>query len=174
MSNLKPTVKLTDIFLMPGDCFVGDQRHRIRTLVGSCVAMTLWHPHLRIGAISHFLLSGYARRRGAQPSGTYGVDAMSLLARELARLGAPIGQCRGKLFGGGAMFPGRSRGSIGDIGQQNGECARRLMREYGVQVVSESLFGVGHRQVIFNVASGEVLSRQVHPAAAPAPVKENA
>jgi chemotaxis protein CheD len=166
------SAKLTDIFLMPGDCFVGDARHRIRTLVGSCVAMTLWHPRLRVGAISHFLLPGYARRRGAPPSGTYGVDAMVLLVRELARLGVPLGQCQGKLFGGGAMFSGR--GNVGDIGLQNGECARRLMIEHGVHVVSESLFGEGHRQVIFNVASGEVLCRQVHPATALAPMKESA
>src|ERR1700739_2693087 len=161
MSASKPI----DIFLMPGDCFVGDARYRVRTLVGSCVSMTLWHPRLRIGAISHFLLPGYGRRAGTEQSGKYGVDAMQLLLRELQRMGVPPTQCQGKIFGGGAMFPNQA-GKRSDIGRQNGDCARRLMREHGIDVVSESLFGTGHRQIIFNFGTGEVLSRQIHPDAA--------
>ena len=46
-----------DVFLMPGEHFVGDARHRIRTLLGSCVSITLWHPQRRVGAMSHFLLT---------------------------------------------------------------------------------------------------------------------
>ncbi|WP_295990923.1 chemotaxis protein CheD [Rugamonas sp.] len=166
--------KAIDVFLLPGECFVGDERYRIRTLVGSCVSMTLWHPRVRIGAMCHFLLPGVSRRPGSAASGTYGIDAMDMMVAELQRLGVNLGQCQGKIFGGGAMFPRHDKQV--DIGRQNGDCARLLMQKYGVHVVSEDLFGDGHRQLIFTLKSGEVLCRQV-PLDAAAPVrrvKENA
>jgi chemotaxis protein CheD len=153
--------KLTDVFLMPGDYFVGDERYRVRTLLGSCVSVTLWHPSLRVGAMSHFLLPGSGHRKPHDKPGMYGDAAMDLLLDGLARHGAAPTQCQAKIFGGGAMFP-RSV-SVRDIGQQNGDFARRLLQQHGIHVVSESLFGEGHRQLIFTIRSGDVLSRQVPP-----------
>jgi chemotaxis protein CheD len=153
--------KLIDVFLMPGDCFVGDQRYRVRTLLGSCVSITLWHPARRVGAMSHFLLPGSNHKAGAGRAGLYGVDAMDFLLAELERRAVPPAQCQGKLFGGGAMFPRSAK--VPDIGSQNADCARALLRQHGIAVVSESLYGEGHRQLIFTIRSGEVLSRQVPP-----------
>lgn len=160
---------LTDIFLMPGDYFVGDAGYRVRTLLGSCVSITLWHPRLRVGAMSHFLLPGRrgehprARQRAASADkpGMYAADAMDLMLSGLQGLGVAGAQCEAKIFGGGAMFPRSSK--VRDIGLQNGDCARALLQAHGIHVVSESLFGEGHRQLIFTIRSGEVLSRQVPP-----------
>lgn len=157
--------KMVDIFLLPGDYFVGDGQHRVRTVVGSCVAVTLWHPQQRVGAMAHFLLPGYQRRRSGQPSATYGVDAVPLMVDGLQRLNVPLRECQAKVFGGGAMFGELMRR---DVGRQNGDCALALLREQGIAVVSESLFGEGHRQVIFNVRNGDVLCRQVRPLEVPA------
>lgn len=157
MTDAKPI----DIFLLPGDYFVGDQRYRVRTLLGSCVSVTLWHPAMRIGAMSHFLLPGTGRKKHIDKPGMYGADAMELLVDGLARLGVPLMQCQGKIFGGGAMFPRNDK--VRDIGTQNGDHARDMLQRHGIHVVSESLFGEGHRQLIFTIRSGEVLSRQVPP-----------
>jgi chemotaxis protein CheD len=153
--------KLTDIYLMPGDYFVGDEHYRVRTLLGSCVSITLWHPGMRIGAMSHFLLPGQGRKKEGAKPGTYGTDAMRLLIDGMAQHGVPLAQCQGKIFGGGAMFPRNDK--VRDIGAQNGDFARAMLHQQGIHVVSESLFGEGHRQLIFTIRSGEVLSRQVAP-----------
>ncbi|MEO5933262.1 MAG: chemotaxis protein CheD [Duganella sp.] len=166
-----PDSTFTDIFLMPGDYFVGDERYRVRTLLGSCVSVTLWHPSLRIGAMSHFLLPGTGHRKAHDKPGMYGDDAMRLLLEGLARHGAEPGRCQAKIFGGGAMFPRNDK--VRDIGQENGDFARRMLHEHGIHVVSESLFGEGHRQLIFTIRSGEVLSRQVPPELATAHAGEN-
>lgn len=159
--NTMPTNKVIDIFLMPGDVFVGDEQYRVRTLLGSCVSVTLWHPLLRIGAMSHFQLPGHGRQRSHDQAGIYGADAMELMCDGLAQHGVPLIQCQGKIFGGGAMFPGNSKAT--DIGLQNGDFARDCLREHSIPLVSESLFGVGHRHLIFTIRTGEVLSRQVPP-----------
>ncbi len=44
------TENLIDVFLQPGEHFVGDADCRIRTLLGSCVSITLWHATRRLGA----------------------------------------------------------------------------------------------------------------------------
>ncbi len=164
---------MIDFFLQPGEHFVGDATCRISTLLGSCVSITLWHPERRIGAMSHFLLS--SRRAGAveELDGRYAEEAMSLMLRDLARESVVAAECQAKIFGGGNMFPHQRRAHAPDIGRKNGETARELVRAHGIPLISESLFGVGHRKIIFDIATGHVWSRQIKPAAAPSPaIKE--
>jgi chemotaxis protein CheD len=152
-----------DIFLQPGEYFVGDANCRIRTLLGSCVSITLWHPGRKTGGMSHFLL---ATRRGGNTvelDGRYGDEALSLMLRDLQRAGAEISQCEAKIFGGGNMFPKLAKLSSQQVGRSNGEAARRLLLAHGIPIISESLYGVGHRQVIFDVGNGHVWSRQIKP-----------
>lgn len=152
-----------DVFLMPGEHFVGDARHRIRTLLGSCVSITLWHPRRRVGAMSHFLLTVGEKDTVADLNGRYCEGALELMLTELERLGVRPAECEAKIFGGGMMFPQIERGDAVSIGRRNGETAERLLRMHKIPVVSESLFGVGHRHIIFNVRTGDVWVRQSPP-----------
>lgn len=150
---------ITDIFLLPGEYFVGGAGHRIRTLLGSCVSITLWHPGRKIGTMSHFLLSSRNSDKASGLNSRYGEEALELMLAELRAMGVNPTECQAKIFGGGQMFPGATQG----IGRQNGEIALRLLRAHGITVVSESLYGVGHRSIIFDVNSGDVWSRHVAP-----------
>lgn len=152
------------MFLQPGEYFTGDARYRIRTLLGSCVSITLWHPALRVGAMSHFILARRAGRPAVELDGRYGDEAMCLMLRELQQAGVRPSECEGKIFGGGDMFPLQMRSDELSVGRRNGEVARELLRSHGISIVSESLFGIGHRQIIFDVGSGNVWHRQVQPA----------
>lgn len=163
-----------DVFLQPGELFVGDAGFRIRTLLGSCVSITLWHPASRLGGMSHFLLPsrGYPRLLGQGLDGRYGDEALQAMLLEFERAGIRPAQCQGKIFGGGNMFPRQSRAGAIQVGQRNGEAARELLLEYGIPLLGESLFGNGHRQIIFDVDSGDVWSCQVAPGMADAATDE--
>jgi chemotaxis protein CheD len=155
---------LMDIFLRPGDLFVADAGYQLRTVLGSCVSITLWHPATRIGAMSHFLLpTRGGPKRKQELDGRYGDEAMQAILKELKQAGVPAAQCQGKIFGGGNMFPGQLRAGGINVGQRNGEAARELLQANGIPIVSESLFGYGHRQIIFDVSNGDVWSHQVKP-----------
>ncbi|MES2265102.1 MAG: chemotaxis protein CheD [Pseudomonadota bacterium] len=154
---------IIDVFLLPGEHFVGDARHRIRTLLGSCVSITLWHPRRRIGAMSHFLLSVGEKSHVAQLNGRYCEGAIALMLGELEQVGINPSECQAKIFGGGMMFPQIERANVQGIGRRNGEMAERLLMAHNIPVVSESLFGVGHRHIIFNVRTGDVWVRQGGP-----------
>jgi len=156
--------KLMDVFLQPGELFVADANFQIRTILGSCVSVTLWHPSARIGGMSHFLLPTRGGKvREAEFDGRYGDEALQLMMRDLAAAGVNPAQCVAKIFGGGNMFPGHNKAGALTVGLRNGEAARELLRLHGIEVVTESLFGVGHRQIIFDISKGDVWSKQIKP-----------
>lgn len=155
---------LIEIFLQPGDLFVADADYQIRTILGSCVSITLWHPAARTGGMSHFLLptrSSASREGGLD--GRYGDEALLQMIYELKQVGIAPSQCQAKIFGGGNMFPEHRSKSTVHVGQRNGDAARALLQGHNIPIVSESLFGVGHRQIIFNVSNGDVWANQVRP-----------
>jgi chemotaxis protein CheD len=167
--------KRVDVLLRPGDYFVGDASHRIRTVLGSCVSVTLWSQQPRVGAMSHFLL---ASRRGSEQDvddvqgldlqkldARYGDEALRLMLHELARRKVVASRCKAKIFGGGNMFPAQNFGGGSAIGRRNGEAARNLLQAHGIEVISESLFGDGHRQIAFDIDTGDVWARQLPPGA---------
>ena len=164
---------MLDVHLLPGEYFVGDARYRIRTMLGSCVSITLWQPRLKIGAMSHFLLYERERGRGGiELSGRYGSEALELMVRELRALGVQATDCQAKIFGGAIMFPQLEKQRRPSIGRRNGESAEELLRLYHIPIVSESLFGVGHRHIIFNVSTGDVWVKQADLGETHGPVKE--
>lgn len=155
-----------DVFLEPGDWFVGDADYRIRTILGSCVSITLWHPASRLGGMCHFLLPSRGKGLPQTPlDGRYGDEALLLVLGQMQQAGVPFAQCQAKVFGGGNMFPGLSRAGDIHVGQRNGQAALALLQVNGIPIVSESLYGLGHRQIIFDVATGDVWSNQVRPCA---------
>lgn len=169
-------IKPIDVLLQPGEYFVGHDVYRVRTVLGSCVSMTLWSPQQRIGAMSHFMLAsrgaaggrvGSARGVNGGFDAKYGDESLTLMLEELSRLKVPASQCQAKIFGGGDMFPGillgaKTAGALA-VGRRNGEAARSLLLAHGIEPTSESLFGAGHRQIVFDIGSGNVWSRQVPP-----------
>lgn len=161
LSNPEPM----DIFLQPGDFYFGEAGTRIRTLLGSCVAITMWHPALHIGGMSHIMLPERGVRSHRRLDGRYADGAMALFMGELNASGTHPRDYVVKLFGGGRMFlPRRPSSKVieaMDIGQRNIAAARKLLHENGFVVAAEHLAGDGHRNVFFDLASGHVWIRHV-------------
>lgn len=146
-----------EIFLQPGEYYFGDRDTRIRTVLGSCVSITFWHPRLLVGGMCHYLLPHRAgEQESASPDGRYADGAMQLLLKEMDLVGASHKEYQVKMFGGADMFPATRKNAASQVGLRNVEAARKLMKKYGFISVSEHLGGVGHRNVIFDVWSGDV------------------
>lgn len=155
-----------EVFLAPGEFYFGDEKTRIRTLLGSCVAITMWHPHQRIGGMCHYMLPQRPRSPGGEPpDGRYADEAMELFLRELRRSRTAPADYHVKLFGGGKMFahPGTSRHV--DISQRNMDAGRALVTHHGFRLHAHDMGGEGHRNVILDLWSGDVWLQR--PPAAP-------
>lgn len=161
-----------DVVLQIGDFHFGGGRTRIRTLLGSCVSITLWHPRMKIGGMCHYLLP----RRGTTEvalgasEGNYAEGALQLFMRELRRTRTRPEEYVVKLFGGGSMFkdaggdafadPMESSAAALNVAEQNVKAGHELLAANGFTIAAEQVGGFGSRLLIFEVWSGDVWLRR--------------
>jgi chemotaxis protein CheD len=155
----KTPAGVMEIFLQPGEFWFGDSQTRIRTILGSCVSITAWHPGRRIGGMCHYLIPTRRKKMLAMLDGKHGDEAVELLRREMLRHDTDPDDYEVKIFGGGDMFES-SGGAAASIGAQNVISGLRLLEGLGHEVVARHVRGDGHRQIVFDVWSGDVWVRQ--------------
>lgn len=147
-------------YLNPGEFAFGRDPERFRTLLGSCVSVTFWHPGLKHGAMCHFLLPERPGNPGQSPDGRYGSEVVPLIAERLARLGQAPEAFEVKLFGGAHMFiDERPSGRI-PIGDRNIAAARRALEACGFRIQAEHVGQCVHRALVFELRTGAVWMRQ--------------
>ncbi len=146
-----------EIFLQPGELYFGEAGTRIRTVLGSCVSITVWQPRLRIGGMCHYMLPHRGTKAAGPLDGRYGDEAVALLLRDLATVGVSPRDCEAKLFGGGNMFPKALTGGrpILNVSARNIQAARELPDRHGFRRMAEHVGGIGHRTLLFDIATGD-------------------
>lgn len=145
------------VFLLPGEYHVTRQRGEIATLLGSCVAVCLWHSDLGYAAMNHFLLPDGTPSQ--EDKGRYGNTATETIVWLMQKLDPNVKKLQAKLFGGG-MVVGHL-GSATSIGVRNIATARAVLAGYGIPVVSEDVGGVHGRRIYMDTATGSVRVRQI-------------
>ncbi|MDP2783479.1 MAG: chemotaxis protein CheD [Sulfurimicrobium sp.] len=153
---MNETAASAEVFLNPGDFHFGAETRRIHTLLGSCVAITLWHPVLRIGGMCHFMLPSRSRQEGGELDGRYGDEAVQMFLCEIDKFDTRPSEYQVKLFGGGNMFKDFSSSTVASVAQRNAEAGADLLRQNGFCVECEDVGGNGHRRVIFDLRDGNV------------------
>lgn len=158
---------IVEIFLQPGELYFGDRYTRIRTLLGSCVSLVSWHPELLIGGMCHFMLPTRPQPPTGELDGRYGDEAIELMLREARTHGIPPGEFRIQLFGGGNMFPAIGRQKDNHVGKKNVDAAKQLLQAHGLSCHGAHVEGVGHRNLIFDLWSGQVSLKHIPPTSHP-------
>lgn len=147
------------LLLMPGQMHIGPHAGSLRTLLGSCVAITLWHPVRRIGGMCHYLLPQRTRRAGEPLDGRYGDEAVQAMVQTLQSLRADPRDCIAHLYGGADTLSGQGAGSF-NIGERNIEQGWSLIDRYGFTLDGVDVGEDVPRTVILTLASGEVGMRR--------------
>lgn len=148
-----------DIFLQPGDWYWAEGDVRIRTTLGSCVAVCLWHPQRKVGGMCHYMLPRRPKTHSENAlDGRYGDEAFMLLYREVVQLRTPLSEYEVKLFGGANMFAMKEVDSP-TVATHNIAIIRAWVQEHQLTVTSESLGGTCYRQLLFDISSGDVWVR---------------
>ena len=143
-------------FLAPGEFHFATRPVQLRTLLGSCVALSLWHPVRKIGAMCHFMLPG-RERKSAILSGKYADEAIELFFRQAVAHDTVAEDYQLKLFGGGEMFPGLRQGvHFNDVARMNVSAALRLADHYHLDLIAHDMGSTGHRNIIFDIGTGHV------------------
>lgn len=150
----RPTWQLERLALNihPGGWSIQTDRP-IATLLGSCVAVCLYDPKLKLAGMNHFLVP---RRASVKPndedivlSGHY---AMEVLRDAMYARGAQASHLVAKAFGGSSIV-----GSIQmAIGTSNADFARAWLARENIPLLASDFGGAWSRRIIIDPASGDV------------------
>ncbi len=139
--------------VMPGELHFSTRSEAIiRTVLGSCVALVVWHPQYRIGGMCHYLLPSMRELQLDTEGLRYGDVALGELWSQMQTVSDPSEYVM-RLYGGAAMFGDLLEGSIGD---KNVAFALDWARDKGVVFDSQDVGGSISRTVRLNVDTGEI------------------
>lgn len=140
-------------YLLPGTLYASREPMLLETVLGSCVAVSLWHPHTQTGGLNHFMLPFWNGE--GLPSPRYGNVAIERLMENMVRLGAPLGQCVAKVFGGANQFANHEANAL-SVGNRNAQLALEMLAQHHIPVVAQHLGGTQGRKIRFHLADGKI------------------
>lgn len=126
-------------FIKSGEWTVRESDCRIRTDLGSCVAICLWDGAIKIGGMNHYLLPTDAQA------------AANTLIFEMLRKGAASWSMQGAIIGGGQLDLGMDHFGIGD---GNVDAAETALMEHRIPLVYKRVGGTFSRSVEMDIALG--------------------
>jgi chemotaxis protein CheD len=129
----------------------------ISTLLGSCVAVCLFDPKLRLGGMNHFLLP--SKRVGAGDDADVvlaGDFAMEVLVNAMLAKGANKERLVAKAFGGGNIVSSIHMA----IGDRNAEFATDWLEREGIPLTASDFGGPWSRKVLCVPATGDAFCRR--------------
>ncbi len=147
------------LVLMPGQMHFGPHAASLRTLLGSCVAVTLWHPARRIGGMCHFLLPSRTRRPDDPTDGRYGDEALDAMVQQLRLARTEPAEYHAHLYGGADTMPDGANLKF-NVGERNIEQGWSLIDRYGFQLQGVDVGEDVPRSVTPTLATGEVEMRR--------------
>ncbi|MBL7544746.1 MAG: chemotaxis protein CheD [Bdellovibrionaceae bacterium] len=140
-------------FLYPSQWVVFKTETVVSTVLGSCVAVVLFDPTLKVGGMNHYLLPEPLSMDPENPR--YGTIAIAQLVAEMKRSGVRLESLQAKVFGGGNVIASTMSGpSIGDL---NIAVAEKALAQLRIPIVEKNVGGSRARSIKFNSATFDVI-----------------
>lgn len=149
----------SQITLLAGQWWLGQGTQQVKTLLGSCVGVTLWHPGRRLGAMCHYLLPERRRPVDEPRDARFGDEALEMIVEALGPLGVRPQDCEAHLYG-GADTLSLSAGVRFNVGERNIERGWQLIDHYGFQLIGVDVGDTVPRTVSLDMRTGEVAMRR--------------
>ena len=141
----------------PGGWAIETERP-ISTLLGSCVAVCLFDPIIKLGGMNHFLLPSISRSTNADidiiMNGDY---SMEVLVNGLLNKGAKKSRLIAKAFGGGTIISSLRMA----IGERNSEFAQEWLKREGIPLVASDFNGPWSRKIVMLPQNGDTFCRRI-------------
>ena len=147
------------VFLLPGKIIVSHNPVIVSTLLGSCVAVTMYCREARVGAICHAMLP---HSQGEGDSLLYVDVAVRQLYRKV-REHDPTADLTVKLFGGARVLAcvEQREGRL-TVGEQNIAAAERVLGDLGLSIAGADVGGNFGRKLFFSMKTGQVYLKKLN------------
>jgi len=129
--------------------------------LGSCVAIALYDPSTRVGALAHVLLPDESMSRDRSNPAKFPATVMPIVLDEMRRLGASRRKIQAKIAGGASMFANLLTTNSINIGERNVAAVRAVLSAAKVPIVGEDVGSDHGRSVYLFVADGRVEVRSL-------------
>ncbi|WP_293934302.1 chemotaxis protein CheD [Iodobacter sp.] len=139
------------IFLLPGDVRFAQAPGWLYTILGSCLAITAWHPYKKHGGMCHFQLPNSSKK--AELNGRYGRDAFSLLCQQMSKYTSQPSEYRYQIYGGSQIL--KLQPSV-SIGARNIQAAKQLLANAALAIDFEDTGGHQSRKIELDLSTGQV------------------
>ncbi|PLX13326.1 MAG: chemotaxis protein CheD [Marinilabiliales bacterium] len=144
-------------FLYPSALYASKEPIWITTVLGSCVAVCMWDPVLKMGGMNHYMLPYWNGNGLASPK--FGNIAIDKLIKRMENLGSNRRNLIAKVFGGGEVI--ETTIGLFHIGDRNIKIAEELLADYRINIKGSSTGGKQGRKIYFNTYTGVVKQKFV-------------
>lgn len=141
------------VYLYPGQFTVASVPCTVTTILGSCVAVSVYDPVARTGGLNHHLLP---RAPEADPSLRFGDIAVPQLIAAVLEAGADHQRLLAKIVGGACVLDAY-RDRPNHVGRQNVRVALDVLSQAAIPVVMMDVEGGRGRRVVFNPHTGDLV-----------------
>ena len=129
--------------------------------LGSCVGLTLYDPHVKIGGLLHIMLPDSKRFNKLDKPAKFADTGVPLMFNDLCKKGCLKQRIQAKIAGGAQMFSGLDKGFAVNIGKQNVEAVKLELKKLGIRLLADETGGNHGRTMILDLNTGAVTIRMV-------------
>ncbi|XDD46915.1 chemotaxis protein CheD [Leptospira sp. WS39.C2] len=147
------------VYLNIGETFFSNGNHQIKTILGSCVSVCLFHEQTKYSAINHILLPKVTDIKEEKKSLRYGENSMEHLISYFVKKQIPRNELKAKIFGGtqSSLFPNFT------AGPKNILFVQSYLSFEKIPIVSQDIGGELYRKLSFHTDSFDVYITKLHP-----------
>ncbi len=131
------------IFLLPGEYCITKSPALISTLLGSCVAVSLFNKKLNFGGMNHFMLPKMPE--SSSKSTKYGDYSTELLIKFMKKGDPNLANIEAMMFGGGHVVGHLHSGN--GIANANIQIAREVLNKHNIKIIKEDVGGNNGRKI---------------------------
>ncbi len=126
--------------------------------LGSCVAVFIHEPAIRLGGLAHVMLPEPAPRSPLTAPGAFAATAVAALVDALLSRGGRRESLVARVTGGAELFPSGARG-VEPLGKRNARAALRALSDQAVVVAGLDIGGAQGRTLHADVDTGRIRVR---------------
>jgi chemotaxis protein CheD len=160
------TLELAPLHLKPSELLISHDPYEVTTVLGSCVAVTMFGARLGLAAICHAMLpapgQGLCLEAAAREPYKFVSFVVPFMAEAFRRAGLRPAEIEVKIFG-GANLIGRHAGRDCPhcVGPANVRMAALLLEGESLRIRASNVGGGRGRKIVFNTRTGEVMHKHL-------------
>lgn len=146
------------IYIKIADYKIAKPPYKFKTVLGSCVAVSLYDRKSRIGSLCHIMLPKKVKISTNKLK--FANTALPIIIKELKKYGVNIKNLEAKIFGGAQIYFSSNESVFPEIGKENIKVVKKILEIYGIPVIGEDILGKEGRTVLFDLTDGKVYCKR--------------